>query len=88
MQGGTRGELDIAALLAKRGAVIATTLRARPAAEKATIVAAVREHVWPLVADGRVRAVVHSRHPLADAAEAHRELEAGEHVGKILLTTG
>jgi len=42
----------------------------------------------PLVADGRVRAVVHSRHPLADAAEAHRELEAGEHVGKILLTTG
>ena len=56
MQGGTRGELDIAALLAKRGAVIATTLRARPAAEKATIVAAVREHVWPLVAAGRVRA--------------------------------
>ncbi len=88
MQGGTRGELDIAALLAKRGAVIATSLRARPAGEKATIVAAVREHVWPLVADGLVRPIVQSRRPLADAAEAHREMEASEHVGKILLTTG
>lgn len=87
MQGGTRGELDIAALLAKRAAVIATSLRARPAAEKATIVAAVREHVWPLVASGRVRPVVQSRHPLADAASAHRELEASAHIGKVLLTT-
>ena len=86
MQGGTRAELDIAALMAKRGAVISTTLRARPVAEKAAIVAAVREHVWPLVGAGRVRPVVHSRHPLADAAEAHRELEEGRHVGKILLT--
>ena len=87
MQGGTRGELDIGALLAKRAAVVATSLRARPAAEKATIVAAVREHVWPLLASGRVRPVVQSRHPLADAAAAHRELEAGGHVGKVLLTT-
>jgi NADPH:quinone reductase-like Zn-dependent oxidoreductase len=87
MQGGSRGELDIGALLAKRGAVIATSLRARPAGEKATIVAAVREHVWPLVAAGKVRPIVQSRHPLADAAAAHRELEASEHVGKILLTT-
>ena len=63
MQGGTRGELDIAALLRKRGAVIATSLRARPAGEKATIVAAVREHVWPLIAAGRVRPIVQSRHP-------------------------
>jgi putative PIG3 family NAD(P)H quinone oxidoreductase len=87
MQGGSRGELDIGALLAKRAAVIATSLRARPAQEKATIVAAVREHVWPLVAAGRVQPIVQSRHPLADAAVAHRELEASEHVGKILLTT-
>ena len=87
MQGGTRGELDIAALMAKRAAVIGTTLRARPAAEKATIVAAVREHVWPLVASGRVRPIVQSTHPLADAAAAHRELEAGAHIGKVLLTT-
>jgi len=88
MQGGTRAELDIAALLAKRAAVIATSLRGRPAGEKATIVAAVREHVWPLIADGRVHPVVHSRYPLSEVAQAHRELEAGAHVGKILLTVG
>jgi putative PIG3 family NAD(P)H quinone oxidoreductase len=87
MQGGTRAELDIAALLAKRGSVTATFLRARRPAEKAAIVASVREHVWPLVEAGRVRPVVHSRHPLADAAGAHRELESSSHVGKVLLTT-
>jgi len=87
MQGGTRAELDLGALLAKRGAVIATSLRARPLAEKATIVASVREHVWPLVSDGLVRPVVHARHPLGEAAAAHRELEASGHVGKILLLT-
>ena len=86
MQGGTKGELDIAALLAKRAAVIATSLRGRPPTEKATIVAAVREHVWPLIAAGRVHPVVQSRHPLSDAAAAHRELAASQHVGKILLT--
>ena len=53
LQGGTKGELDLNALLRKRGAIIASTLRARPAAEKAAICASVVEHVWPLVADGR-----------------------------------
>ena len=86
MQGGTRAELDIAMLLRKRAAVIATSLRARPAGEKATIVAAVREHVWPLIEAGEVRPVVMSRHPLSAAADAHRELEASAHIGKILLT--
>ncbi|WP_404385716.1 NAD(P)H-quinone oxidoreductase [Knoellia locipacati] len=85
MQGGTKGELDINALLRKRGALIATSLRARPVAEKATIVAAVREHVWPMIADGRVRPIVHSRRPLAEAAEAHAEMEGSTHIGKILL---
>lgn len=88
MQGGVKGELDINALLRKRGAVIATSLRARPVAEKATIVAAVREHVWPMIADGRVRPIVHSRHPLADASAAHAEMEASTHIGKILLIAG
>ena len=86
MQGGRRAELDIATLMGKRAAVIGTTLRARPAAEKAAIVAAVAEHVWPLVAAGSVHPVIQSRHPLADAAAAHREIEASSHVGKILLT--
>ncbi len=85
LQGGTTAELDLNTLLRKRAAVIATSLRARPEAEKATIVAAVREHVWPLLEDGRVRPVIQSRHPLADAGAAHRELEASGHVGKILL---
>jgi putative PIG3 family NAD(P)H quinone oxidoreductase len=85
LQGGTRAEIDLNALLRKRAAVIATSLRARPLAEKAAIVAAVREHVWPLVESGRVRPVVHSRHPLADAAGAHREMESSGHIGKILL---
>ena len=87
LMGGRRGELDMGMLLAKRGAVIATSLRARPATEKAAIVAAVREHVWPLIESGDVRPVIHSRHPLEHAAEAHREMEASGHIGKILLTT-
>jgi NADPH:quinone reductase-like Zn-dependent oxidoreductase len=86
LQGGRKAELDMGMLLARRGAVIATTLRARPATEKAAIIAAVREHVWPLIESGDVRPVVHSRHPLARAADAHREMEASRHIGKILLT--
>jgi putative PIG3 family NAD(P)H quinone oxidoreductase len=86
MQGGVKGELNIGKLLAKRGAVIATSLRARPAAEKAAICGSVVENVWPLVADGSVRPVVHTTLPLEQAGEAHRMMEAGDHVGKILLT--
>jgi putative PIG3 family NAD(P)H quinone oxidoreductase len=86
LQGGTKAELDLGKLLSKRAAVLATTLRARPAAEKASIVASVREHVWPLLADGVVRPVVHDRIPLADAAQAHRVVEASGHIGKVLLT--
>jgi NADPH:quinone reductase-like Zn-dependent oxidoreductase len=54
--------------------------------EKAAICASVVEHVWPLVADGSVRTLVHARLPLRDAREGHRMMEAGEHVGKIVLT--
>ena len=86
LMGGRTGELDLGKLLSKRGAVIATSLRSRSAQEKATIVAAVREHVWPLIEDGAVRPIIHSTHPLAEAAAAHRELEESGHIGKILLT--
>ena len=85
LQGGRSGELNLGAMLAKRCALVATTLRARPAAEKAAIVAAVREHVWPLIEDGRVRPIVHATYALADAAEAHREMEASSHIWKLLL---
>lgn len=85
MQGGVRGELDIGVLLRKRGSVTATSLRARPEAEKAAVVAAVREHVWPLVESGAVRPVVHARFPLSEVAAAHALLESSTHVGKLLL---
>ncbi len=85
VQGGRRAELDLGALMAKRATVVGTTLRSRPAEEKAAICASAVEHVWPLVAEGRVRPVVHERVPLAEAARAHAVLERGGHVGKVLL---
>jgi putative PIG3 family NAD(P)H quinone oxidoreductase len=85
MQGGSKGELDIGRLMAKRAAVIGTTLRARPPENKAVICASVEEHVWPRVADGSVRPVVHTRLPLSEAAEAHQVVEDSAHVGKVLL---
>jgi NADPH:quinone reductase-like Zn-dependent oxidoreductase len=87
VQGGARAELDLGTLLVKRASVTATTLRRRPAAELAALVADVRERAWPLVESGAVRPVVDRVLPLTEAAEAHRVMEAGEHVGKILLTT-
>jgi putative PIG3 family NAD(P)H quinone oxidoreductase len=85
MQGGTRAELDIGSLMRKRGMIISTSLRARPVPEKAAIVAAVRELVWPMVEAGTVRPVVDRVIPMRDAATAHRIVEAGEHVGKVVL---
>src|SRR3546814_17323660 len=64
MQGGVKGELNLGLLLNKRGAVHATSLRGRPLAEKAAICAGVVEHVWPIVAAGRVRPVIHISMPL------------------------
>lgn len=83
---GTKAELDLGLLMRKRGTVLTTSLRARPALEKAAIVTSTREHVWPLVTDGEVRPIVDRVLPMAQAAEAHRAVEAGEHVGKVLLT--
>ncbi|MFG3099810.1 NAD(P)H-quinone oxidoreductase [Streptomyces sp. NPDC048182] len=88
MQGGRKGELDLGKLLAKRGAVSATSLRARPAEEKAAIVAAVREHVWPLLAGGHIRPVIDRELPMRDAATGHRVVEESGHIGKVLLVTG
>ncbi len=83
---GTTAELDFGALMRKRATVSGTTLRARPLDEKAAIVRAVRYNVWPLVAAGRVRPVIDSVLPLAEADEAHRRVRDGEVVGKVLLT--
>jgi putative PIG3 family NAD(P)H quinone oxidoreductase len=88
MQGGTKAELDLGKLLAKRAAVHATGLRGRPATGaggKAEIIEAVRRDVWPDVERGTVRPIVDRRLPMSRAAEAHRTVEASEHVGKVLL---
>ena len=85
LQGGAKAELDLGKLLGKRAAILATTLRARPGAEKDAIVAAVREHVWPLIEAGTVRPVVDRVLPIGQAADAHRVIEWGGAIGKVLL---
>ena len=85
LQRGRRGELDLNALMAKHAWVTGTLLRPRSAEDKAALVATVCERVWPLVADGRVRPVVHARVPFAEAPVAHELLESGEVFGKVLL---
>jgi NADPH:quinone reductase-like Zn-dependent oxidoreductase len=88
LQGGVRGELNLGMLLAKRARVIGTTLRARPLAQKAQIVAQVRENLWPMVADGRVRPVVHTVLPITRVADAHDLVQSSRHIGKVALTVG
>lgn len=89
MQGGIKGDLNIGKLLAKRAAVIGTTLRGRPTAgpnSKSEIVQTVTASVWPMVADGRVRPIIGARLPIQQAGEAHQRLVAGKVTGKIVLT--
>jgi putative PIG3 family NAD(P)H quinone oxidoreductase len=86
LQGGARTEIDLARLSTKRAAVIATLLRPRPIVEKAAICTAVVERVWPLVTSGELRPVIDRTLPITDVAEAHRVVEASEHVGKVVLT--
>ena len=84
-QGGSRAEIDLGVLQGKRASVHATTLRARPAGQKAAVVAAVREHVWPLIGTGQVQPVIDRELPMSQAPAAHRAMAASEHIGKILL---
>jgi putative PIG3 family NAD(P)H quinone oxidoreductase len=86
MQGGAKGEIDLSTLFAKRGAIMSTSLRARPTAEKAAIVSAMVAQVWPLIADGTVRPIIHETMPLEDVRLAHQVLEDSSHTGKVLLT--
>jgi putative PIG3 family NAD(P)H quinone oxidoreductase len=85
LQGGLKGELDLGLLLAKRASVHATSLRARPLAEKAAIVSAVLAGVWPAVDAGEVVPVVDRVLPLTQVADAHRLVEESSHVGKVVL---
>ena len=88
MQGGRKAELDIAALMSRRAGVIGTQLRSRPATgpgSKAEVVAAVREELWPLISSGRVRPVIGARLGMDSAAQAHRQMQDGALIGKIVM---
>ncbi len=85
-QKGAKTEVDFTPLLTKRLRHTASTLRPRTIAEKAAIAASLEAKVWPLLASGRVKPVIDSTYPLAEAAQAHRYLESGDHIGKVVLT--
>ena len=80
-------EINLAALMQRRLTVTGSTLRIRSVAEKGAIARQLEQHVWPLLASGRVAPVLHATLPLTQAAEAHRRLEAGEVIGKLVLVT-
>ena len=84
--GGARATINLSPILQKRLTITGSTLRARSPQEKGAIARSLEEHVWPLFSAGRVRPIVSATYPLANAAEAHRALEAGEVIGKVVLT--
>jgi len=86
VQGGVKSEMHAGLVLRRRLTVTGSTLRARPVAFKAAIAQALREKVWPLLAGGRIRTVLHQVFPAAQAAQAHALMESNQHVGKIVLT--
>jgi NADPH:quinone reductase len=87
LQGGSSAQLNLAPLLQKRLTITASTLRARSVPEKGALAAAVKANVWPLLESGAVKPVIHATFPLRSAADSHRLLESGQHIGKIVLVT-
>ncbi len=85
---GCTGEFDALQVMQRRLSITGSTLRPRSADFKAALAADVEQHVWPLVAAGKFRPVIHQTFPLADAAAAHRLMESSAHIGKIVLTVG
>jgi NADPH:quinone reductase len=85
VQGGVRAEINLAEIMRRRLMLTGSTLRPRPDAFKAALTSEILEHAWPLVADGTIRPVMDQTFALTDAAAAHARMEAGEHIGKIVL---
>jgi NADPH2:quinone reductase len=86
--GGAEARLDLSAILRRRLTVTGSTLRPRPVAFKAAIAARLRSVVWPLIEAGRIKPMVHSVFPLAEAAQSHALMESSAHIGKIVLSVG
>ncbi|MET3794045.1 NAD(P)H-quinone oxidoreductase [Aquamicrobium terrae] len=86
LQGGRTAEINLGQMMGLRASLFTTSLRDRPLAEKARIVAGVRRDLWPLLASGRIKPVIDQKFPLQEARSAHEYMESGDHVGKILLT--
>ena len=84
--GGSKAEVNMGVILTKRVTLTGSTLRSRSVAQKTEVAGAVLKNIWPLLAAGRVRPVIHATFPLAQAAEAHRLMETSNHIGKIVLT--
>jgi NADPH2:quinone reductase len=85
LMGGDAAPIDFRRLLTRRLTITGSTLRPRTPAEKGLIAVALRQEVWPLLESGRVKPVIYKTFPLAQANEAHRLLESGGHIGKIML---
>jgi NADPH:quinone reductase len=85
VQGGVRAQINMAEVMRRRLVLTGSTLRARSDAFKAALASEIREAVWPLVGEGLLRPVMDATFPLAEAAAAHRRMEQGSHVGKIVL---
>jgi len=86
VQGGVKAEFNAGLVLRRRLTVTGSTLRPRPLAFKTAIAQALKQHVWPLIASGAIKPVIHSTFAAADAAQAHTLMESNQHVGKIMLT--
>ncbi len=86
VQGGVKSEFNAGVVLRKRLMITGSTLRPRPVAFKAAIAQPLRAKVWPLLASGAIKPVIHSTFPAADAAKAHTLMESNQHIGKIVLT--
>ena len=86
--GGSKTEIDLMPVMLKRLTITGSTLRASSVAHKAAIADNLREKVWPLVAEGKIKPVMHADFPLEKASEAHALMESSQHIGKIVLTVG
>jgi NADPH2:quinone reductase len=84
-QGGAKAELDLRALMSKRLTITASSLRPQSVENKGRIAASLKANVWPLFESRGLKPVIHARFPLADAAAAHKLMESGAHIGKIVL---